>query len=323
MKMINKTTQGTRTKFGFGKTILRNLGVAALIMSSVLFLTSCAESSSDIAEKTGGVTAGQIVENPAAYNGKTVTVSGDVEEIHGPRAFNMDSGASVGELLVVGREPFPQLPDVENRAYVINDVATITGVIRTLDDKGLKDEIGWDLDPNLLSEYNGKPVLIAQKVGFKAGKGSAATTSNNDQTKMNTDTDKMTEANDGKMTTGDKLADIGIWTSTADKSTLVGKNAEFSNLKVVRVVGPRTFTVNAGKDELYVMLDDNSARQVGTQGKIEVGDTLNLTGEFQALKMEEIKDTANARYRALDGTEREFMKKTPVYFNASNVSKLK
>ncbi|CAN5144502.1 hypothetical protein BH20ACI1_BH20ACI1_09100 [soil metagenome] len=302
------------------KAIYRTFGTMVILLSSFIFLTSCADSASDIADKKGGVTANQIIENPTAYVGKTVTVSGDVEEIHGPRAFNMDSGASIGELLVVGREPFPQLPDAGDRVYVINDVATVTGVIRMMDDKGFKDEIGWDLDANLLSDFKGKPVLVAQKVGFKAGKGSVAATPNNDQTKMNTNVEPM---NDGKMTTGDKLADIGIWTSTADKSTLVGKNAEFSNLKVVRVVGPRTFTVNAGKDELYVMLDDNSARQVGTQGKIDVGDTLNLTGEFQALKMEEIKDTANDRFRPLTDTEREFMKKTSVYFNVNNVSKLK
>ncbi len=54
-----------------------------------------------------------------------------------------------------------------------------------------------------------------------------------------------------------------------------------------------------------------------------MGDPLNLTGEFQALNMEEIKDTANDHFRPLTDTEREFMKKTPVYFNVSSVSNLK
>ncbi len=315
-----KNNKKIKKKNNFDTTIFRVFGVMAIMVSSILFLTSCADSASDIADKKGGVTANQIIENPSAYVGKTVTVSGDVEEIHGPRAFNMDSGASVGELLVVGREPFPNLADANNRAYVINDVATITGVLRMLDGNKIKDEIGWDLDPNLLSEFNGKPVLVVSKAEFRAGKGSVATTPNNDQTKMDTNVNPM---NDGKMMSGDKITDAGIWGSTADKSTLVGKNAEFSNLKVVRIVGPRTFTVDSGKGEIYVMLDDNAAKQVGTQGKIDVGDTLNLTGEFQRLNMEEIKDTANDRFRPLTATEREFMQKTPVYFNVSSVSKLK
>ncbi len=91
----------------------------------------------------------------------------------------------------------------------------------------------------------------------------------------------------------------------------------------MRVVGPRTFTVNGGTDEIYVMLDDNSARAVGTQGKIDVGDTLDLSGEFERLNMDEITDTANDRFRALDGQEREFMKKAKLYFDVSQVSKLK
>ncbi len=309
-----------------------------IIISSFLILTSCAKSSSDIAEEKGGVTANQIIGNPSAYVGKTVTVSGDVEEVHGPRAFNIDSGSSVGELLVVGREPFPNLADANNRAYVINDVATVTGKIELLDAAKIKDEIGWDLDPNLLSSYNGKPVLVVTKAAFRPGKGSATAVPNADQSKMNANDNRMndgkmmSEANDGKMNAdnkdgkmmaGDKLTDAAIWGSTADKTTLVGKNAEFSNLKVVRIVGPRTFTVDSGKGEIYVMLDDNSAREVGTQGKIDIGDKVNLTGEFQRLNLEEIKDTANDRFRPLTATEREFMKKTPVYFNVSKINEVK
>ncbi len=344
MKKLNNNKK-TKKKTSFDTTIFRVFGVMAIMMSSILFLTSCADSANDIADKKGGVTANQIIENPSAYVGKTVTVSGDVEEVHGPRAFNMDSGASVGELLVVGREPFPNLADANNRAYVINDVATVTGVIRMLDGAKIKDEIGWDLDPNLLSTYNGKPVLVVTKAAFRPGKGGAATTTvpNADQSKMDasgnrTDDGKMmsevndgkmndgkmmSEVNDGKMISGDKLTDVSVWGSTADKTTLVGKNAEFSNLKVVRIVGPRTFTVDSGKGEIYVMLDDNSAKQVGTQGKIDIGDKVNLTGEFQRLNMEEIKDTADDRFRPLTATEREFMQKTPVYFNVSNVGNVK
>ena len=335
MKLVNNN-KVIKQKNHFGSAIFRVFGVMTIIVSSILFLTSCADSSSDIAAKKGGVTANQIIENPAAYVGKTVTVSGDVEEVHSPRSFNMDSGSSVGELLVVGREPFPNLADANNRAYVINDVATVTGVIRLLDAKGLKDELGWDLDPNLLSGFNGKPVLVAQSVGFRAGKGGAAASNPNaDASKMNTNDNRMmTETSDnkmvaddnnkdGKMAAGDKITDAAIWGSTADKTSLVGKNAEFSKLRVARIVGPRTFTVDSGKGEIYVMLDDDSAKQVGTQGKIDIGDTVNLTGEFQRLNMEEIKDTANDRFRPLTATEREFMQKTPVYFNVTKINEVK
>ncbi len=149
MKLLKINKKVKSTPQTFDKTNLRSLGVMAIMLSLLLFLASCADSSADIADKTGGVTANQIIENPSAYVGKTVTVSGDVEEVWGPRAFNMDSGATVGELLVVGREPFPNLADANNRAYVINDVATVTGVIRMFVTPDVEHEIGWDLDPKI------------------------------------------------------------------------------------------------------------------------------------------------------------------------------
>lgn len=50
----------------------------------------------------GGVNVAPVINNPNAYVSKTVIVSGNVEEIHSPRAFNMGSGISAGELLVLG-----------------------------------------------------------------------------------------------------------------------------------------------------------------------------------------------------------------------------
>ncbi len=370
---MNLSNNKTEQEDGFDKTVLRIFAVTVIMLSMFLFLTSCAKTSSEIADEKGGITAAQVIENPSAYVGKTVTVSGDVEEIHGPRAFNMDSGSSVGELLVVGREPFPNLADAGDRAYVINDVATVTGKIELLDAVKLKDEIGWDLDPNLVSQYNGKPVLVVQKASFRAGNGKTATAtngiSNPNQSGMDanagqpmgvtnpnqTMTDNnpnqtsgsnnvgqtMGAANSNQMTgstnpnqmagknnsdqmkAGNKLTDASVYASAADKLSFVGREGQFSNLRVVRVVGPRTFTVASGKGEIYVMLDDESAREVGTQGKIDVGNTLNVSGRFERLNMEEISDVAGNRFRALTDTERAFMKKTPVYFQANQVSKLK
>ncbi|MBA4184562.1 MAG: hypothetical protein H0X49_11205, partial [Acidobacteria bacterium] len=67
-----------QTSGGFGKTIFRGFAAAALFLSSFLFLASCADSASERADKVGGITARQVIENPSAYVGKTVTVSGDV-----------------------------------------------------------------------------------------------------------------------------------------------------------------------------------------------------------------------------------------------------
>jgi hypothetical protein len=114
------------------------------------------------------VTAGQVIENPSNYVGKTVTVTGNVEELRGPRAFELESGVNLGELLVLGKDPFPQVPDAGgNRAYLVNDTVTVTGTVRTMVAAEIERELGWDLDPQIEAEFERKPVLVAQSLSFK------------------------------------------------------------------------------------------------------------------------------------------------------------
>ncbi|MDQ3323495.1 MAG: hypothetical protein M3525_13850 [Acidobacteriota bacterium] len=324
--------KNARAQFSrFRKTVFNGSLMVFALLLPVLFVASCSETASERAETVGGVTARQVIENPSAYVGKTVTVSGDVEEIHGPRAFNMDSGLTVGELLVVGREPFPNVPDRGNTAYLVSDIATVTGVVRMLVTADIEREIGWDLDPQLEAEYNAKPVLVAQSITFRPNANRAAATApanaNMNQPMMNTNAGQpmantMANTNTGQTATGNRITDLGVFASTADKLSLAGREAQFTNARVVRVVGPRTFTVASGNSEIYVMLDDASARAVGTQGKIDAGDTLNLTGEFERLQLEEINDLANARFRPLTEQERAFLKNTQVFLTANQISGL-
>ncbi len=307
-----------------GTRTIRRFALLIMIMTLVFGLLGCAKDAAEIAEDKGGVTAQMVIENPDAYIGKTVTVSGDVEEIHGPKAFNMDSGVSVGELLVVGREPFPNLADADNRMYVINDVATVTGVVKKFVMADVEKEVGWDLDPNIFSEFEGKTVLVANSVGFKPGKGTATTTTtndgDNDKPVVDKDNNMDSDADVTKNTAGDVITDTAVITTAKDQESLAERKIDFSGVKVNRVVGPNTFTIGSGNDELYVMLDDNAAHGVGTQGKIDKGDTVNLSGTYEKLKMEEVKDTANDRFRKLAEPEREFMQQKKFYLDVNKIS---
>lgn len=301
----------------------RMLAVLTITLTMAFGLIGCAKDAAEIADNKGGVTAQQIIENPDAYMGKTVTVSGDVEEIHGPKAFNMDSGVSIGELLVVGREPFPNLADVNDRAYIINDVATVTGVVKKFVTADIEKEIGWTLDSAISSAFDGKTVLVANSVGFKPGKGTATTTTNDSATDKNTVADKNnTDANANDMDAGGNIiSDLTVYTDAKDRMTLAGRKMILDGAEVNRIVGPHTFTIGSGDSELYVMLDDNAAKEVGTQGKIDKGDKINLAGTIEKLNMAEISDTANDRFRKLTETERNFMKNAKsVYLNASKAS---
>ena len=188
-------------------------------------------------------------------------------------------------------------------------------------------EIGWDLTPEMESEFNAGPVLIAQKAQFRAGGGATSQNSNaaasTDQTTPTSDRTAPANANQtAAEANGEKITDVGAYASTPDKLVLAGKNAQFKNARVVRLVGPRTFTVASGGDEIYVMLDENSARGVGTQGKIVAGSNLNISGQLERLEAAQINNISDNRFRPLTDQERAFLKNTQIFLQANEVGSL-
>lgn len=226
--------------------------IAAVSCAALLFAACARESPSERAAEVSGVTAAQVINNPNAYVGKTVTVSGDVEEIHSPRSFNMDSGTSVGELLVLGREPFPQVPDSGNRGYVINDTATVTGTVRMLVTAEIERELGWDLQPELETEFNAKPVLIAQTVGFRANPNRSQMNMNaNGNTNGNTNANGNTSASNAE-----PITDVLLIVTPVDRIPLVGRRVQLNNVVVRRMVGDRGFFIGpSDSQQLFVRLD--------------------------------------------------------------------
>lgn len=273
---MNNKQQGRKCQ-SFGRRNLYRL-MALIALSPLLVFASCSDAAEERAEKVGGVTARQVIENPAAYVGKTVTVSGDIEEIWGPRAFNMDSGLTVGELLVVGREPFPNVPDRGNTAFVVSDVATVTGVVRMLVIADVEREIGWDLDPNIEAEFNAKPVLIAQSISFKAGAARAPVSTANNAPANNMNTNQAAA--------GAELTDVLVIVAAPDRPSLVGRRVRFTDVKVQDVVGDTTFYVGpSATQRILVDLDEQPAPNSDVEGGVDVnpGQTISFTGVVTAM----------------------------------------
>ena len=289
----NKTNSRRRSKFQNKSFNNLNLAAIALLALSLMFTAACGNDSADRAERVGGVTARQIIENPSAYVGKVVTVSGDVEEIFGPRAFEMDSGLSVGELLVIGREPYPAIPEAGNRAYVVGDVATVTGLVTMLVTAEVEREVGWDLTPEIEAEYSNKPVLIAQNVLFKPGARSAnAAIPPTDATDTNTNSNTMnTAANNAGATNGGDITDVAVIINAPDREKLVGKRVNIQGVQVQSVVGDRMFYVGPGNDKgLLVALVEEKTPNTQMEGKVDVnkGQTIALSGTIHRVpNMEE------------------------------------
>lgn len=120
----------------------------------------------------------------------------------------------------------------------------------------------------------------------------------------------------------DVISDAGVFASTADKLSLVGRQVALDDARVNRVVGPKMFTVGSGSDEMFVMVDQDLSLGVGTQGQIDEGNVINLKGTFQRLKEDEISNLSDRRFRDLTEQERATLRKTQVYLRATEFSKI-
>lgn len=126
----------------------------------------------------------------------------------------------------------------------------------------------------------------------------------------------------GSVASGAAVTDPGIYAATADKASLAGREAVFTGAKVVRIVGPKTFTVASGGDELLVVIDQDLSGGVGSQGRIDVGVSVDLKGTFHRLEPDTINDILNRRFRALTELERETLGKTQIDLQVTEVRRL-
>lgn len=105
---------------------------------------------------------GEITKDPSQYYGKTLAVTGEVEDIVGPNAFTLDEDELLGanDLLVLNATPKQAINDGEKVA--------VTGVLRSfvVADIERDYDLTWDLDlqRKLEAEYSNKPVFIANSV---------------------------------------------------------------------------------------------------------------------------------------------------------------
>ena len=107
-----------------------------------------------------------VLAKPEAYLGKTVTLTGEVEEVESARAFTLESGLmGLGKgLLVVGKSEFPAAAGLKGGLFVDDDHVKVTGVVRKLVIADIEKELGWDLDAQWEAKFKEKAVIIAENV---------------------------------------------------------------------------------------------------------------------------------------------------------------
>ncbi len=107
-----------------------------------------------------------IVTDPKAFAGKTVTVTSEVEEVYSPFAFRLDeqqpaAGGIDNDLLVIGAK------GAKTWAFDdqwLNDTVRVTGTVRVFKVEEIEREFGYDLDEARFEQWENKPVLVASSV---------------------------------------------------------------------------------------------------------------------------------------------------------------
>lgn len=111
---------------------------------------------------------GEIINNPEAYQGQTVSVAGRVSDITSENSFTLE-GPTIGgpDLLVLSSTSLSDLTGREiDPDSLTNDLdqVQVTGTVRTFDRNQLTSELNLDLDEDTYEAYEGRPVLIAQSL---------------------------------------------------------------------------------------------------------------------------------------------------------------
>lgn len=142
--------------------VLKVIGFTGIVSSLALAPISCTRNPT----ATQNVRVEDIKENTAAYLGKTVTVSGEIENVYGPRAFQLGGKDFFeSEIRVITAEPLKE--GVQRRAdqpFVRDDIALVTGTVRNVVVPDIEREFSFDLDPNFEIEFENKPAIIATSV---------------------------------------------------------------------------------------------------------------------------------------------------------------
>ncbi len=107
-----------------------------------------------------------------SFVGRQVTVSGEVEEVLNPRAFELGDELIGDSLLVLSgsASSFEELGLKVGEELEDGDkIVQVTGTVRVFDESKFKDEFGIDYDDEIVDEYDGEHVLVADRISTLAG----------------------------------------------------------------------------------------------------------------------------------------------------------
>ena len=140
------------------------LSVLAMLVFAPFLSGGCGERDLDkvIMSEQGAVNVGEIAKRPDAFYGRPVTVVAEVEAVHGPNVFTLDEGTTLAGPDVLVMVPKAARPVEQDRQV------TVHGTVRPLVVAEFQRDYAWfnagDYEPDLLNQFEQRPVIIADSV---------------------------------------------------------------------------------------------------------------------------------------------------------------
>lgn len=119
---------------------------------------------------------------------------------------------------------------------------------------------------------------------------------------------------------GGALNDVNAYVTANDKAAFIGRQAQLGNVRVLRVLSDRAFTVGATRgQEMFAMLDESLDNAGGKEQRVAIkeGQALSLSGTIERPPDAE---TAKERWRGLNAKEAAELKNQTSYLLVKNVS---
>jgi len=239
-----------------------------------------------------------IKENPSAYLGKTVTVSGEVERVFGTRAFELGGKDFFdSEIRVITAQPLKE--NVRRRAeepFRADDIALVTGTVRNVTVAEVEREFSFDLDPNYEVEFENKPAIVATSVLISA-RGAPSESA----------------------TVAANITDLQQIINAPDKPALVGKQVQLNQIQVQAVVGDQSFWIGPSpSQQVFVTFSEIPTPGTPKEGQVAIksGQRVSLSGTIRS--MPALSDDW-LRQNKIDETSATTLKQQPIYIQASEV----
>ncbi|MDY7021213.1 MAG: hypothetical protein SWJ54_07610 [Cyanobacteriota bacterium] len=150
--------------FSLNNRKFTRLGAIALSLSALL-LPACSTTPEATTEEQAAenVTTEEVADETSDYINQTVTIRGDVKEVVGEGSFLMDENQVLGDddVLIINTSGEPiTLPEGEGTEV------QVTGTVQNFVMADVERDYSLDLDPEIYTEYEQQPVVIAKSIAL-------------------------------------------------------------------------------------------------------------------------------------------------------------